>query len=316
MQIISYIPMLHLQLFAEGGAGAAGDGGAGQGTGVTGAAAVSQNKGVKSNPLANVIYGKQTEESAPAAEVQKESQTQPESVDLEAEFEELINGKYKVPFQSRTQNIVRQRVKDSNEIVEKFNTLSPSLEVLAEKYGVDANDIAALAKAIEDDDSLYEEAALENGRTATEEKKFSKLERQNKRLLQQINDRNQKEQADRQMAVWEQQASKARKTYPNLDLNVEAKNPKFRQLLGAGVDVETAYFAIHKDDIIGGAMQHTAQKVAEKITNDIIAGSKRPAENGMSSQSAAVTKIDPSLMTREQRRALIKRSAGGETIRF
>ena len=316
MQIITYIPMLHLQLFAEGGAGAAGDGGAGQGTGVTGAAAVSQNKGAKGNPLANVIYGKQAEESAPAAEVQQEPQTQPEAVDLEAEFEDLIKGKYKAQFHSRTQNIVQQRLKGSNETVEKFTTLSPSLEILAKKYGVDANDIAALAKAIEDDDSLYEEAALENGRTATEEKKFSKLERQNKRLLQQINDRNQKEQADQQMAVWEQQASEARKTYPNLDLNVEAKNPKFRQLLGAGVDVGTAYFAIHKDDILSGAMQHTAQKVAEKITNNIISGNKRPSENGMSGQSAAVTKSDPSQFTRADRDEIRKRVARGEIIRL
>lgn len=316
MQIITYIPMLHLQLFAEGGAGAAGDGGAGQGTGVTGAAAVSQNKGAKGNPLANVVYGKQAEESAPAAEVHEEPQTQPETVDLEAEFEDLIKGKYKSQFQNRTQNIVRERLKSSNETVEKFSTLSPSLEILAKKYGVDANDITALAKAIEDDDSLYEEAALENGRTATEEKKFSKLERQNKRLLQQINANQQREQADRQMAVWEQQASEARKTYPNLDLNVEAQNPKFRQLLGAGVDVGTAYFAIHKDDILSGAMQHTAQKVAEKITNNIIAGGKRPAENGMSSQSAVVTKSDPSQFTRADRDEIRRRVARGEIIRL
>lgn len=314
MQIITYIPMLHLQLFAEGGAGAAGDGGAGQGTGVTGAAAVSQNKGAKGNSLANVVNGKQ--ESAPAAEVQQEPQTQPEAVDLEAEFEDLIKGKYKSQFQNRTQNIVRERLKSSNEIVNNYSTLTPALELLAGKYGVDVNDATALAKAIEDDDAFYEEAALENGRTATEEKKFSKLERQNKRLLQQINDRNQREQADRQMAVWEQQASKARKTYPNLDLNVEAKNPKFRQLLGAGVDVGTAYMVIHKDDVIAGAMQHTAQKVAEKITNNIIAGGKRPAENGMSSQSAAVTKSDPSQLTRADRDEIRRRVARGEIIRF
>lgn len=316
MQIITYIPMLHLQLFAEGGAGAAGDGGAGQGTGVTGAAAVSQNKGAKGNSLANVVYGKQAEESAPAAEVQQEPQTQPEAVDLEAEFEDLIKGKYKSQFQNKTQNIVRERLKSSNEIVNNYSTLTPALELLAGKYGVDVNDATALAKAIEDDDAFYEEAALENGRTATEEKKFSKLERQNKRLLQQINDRKQMEQADQQMAVWAQQASEARKTYPNLDLNVEAKNPKFRQLLGAGVDVGTAYFAIHKDDILSGAMQHTAQKVAEKITNNIISGNKRPAENGMASQSAAITKSDPSQFTRADRDEIRRRVARGEIIRF
>ena len=316
MQSIIYIPILNLQLFAEGGAGTAGDGGSGQGTGVTGAAAVSQNKGAKSNPLANVIYGKQTEESAPAAEVHEEPQTKPETVDLEAEFEELIKGKYKSQFQNRTQNIVRERLKGNSEIVNNYSTLTPALEILAGKYGVPVNDVAELAKAIEDDDSYYEEAAIENGRTATEEKKFSKLERQNKQLLQQINERKQREQADRQMGIWEQQASEARKTYPNLDLNVESQNPKFRQLLGAGIDVGTAYFAIHKDDILSGAMQHTAQKVAEKITNDIISGNKRPSENGMSGQSAAITKSDPSQFTRADRDEIRKRVARGEIIRL
>lgn len=316
MEIISFIPMLSLQLFAEGGAGAAGDGGAAQGTGVTGAAAVSQNKGAKGNPLANVVYGKQ--ESAPAAEVQTESQAQPEAkpADLDAEFEELIKGKYKAPFQSKTQNIVQQRLKGSSETVDKFNTISPVLDLLGKKYGVDAKDIKALAAAIEDDDSLYEEAALENGRTPREEKNFSRLKRENQGLLDQINARKEQDFARQQMEQWEQQAAVARQTYPNLDLEVEAKNPKFRQLLGAGIDVGTAYMVIHKDDVIAGAMQHTAKKVEEKLTNNIIAGNRRPTENGMSSQSAAITKSDPSQFTKADRDEIRKRVARGEIIRF
>ena len=84
---------MNLQLFAEGGA-PSGDGGAGQGTGVTAQAAAVQTKGAKSNPLANVVYGKQAQESAPAAEVQKEPEQQP-TVALDAEFEALIKVKYK-----------------------------------------------------------------------------------------------------------------------------------------------------------------------------------------------------------------------------
>ena len=61
---------MNLQLFAEGGAAAGGEGG-GEGAGVTAQAAAVQTKGVKSNPLANVMYGKQPQESAPAAEVPK-----------------------------------------------------------------------------------------------------------------------------------------------------------------------------------------------------------------------------------------------------
>lgn len=302
MRTNSFIPMLHLQLFAEGSAGAGGDGAAAQGTGVTGAAAVPQ-----------------TGVNAPAAEVQNtEPQAQPTEapVDLDAEFDNLIKGKYKSQFQSVMQNTVRQRLRGNQDTVDKFTTLNPVLELLAKKYGVDASDTKALAAAIEDDDSLYEAAALKNGTSPSEEKRFSKLTRQNQQLLQQINDQKQAEQAAQQMQVWEQQASEARKIYPNLDMNKEAKNPQFRQLLMAGIDVGTAYLAVHKDEVLGGAMQHAAQTAAQKVANSVIANGSRPSENGMASQSAARTKLDPSLMTREERRALIKRSAGGETIRF
>ena len=302
MRTNSFIPMLHLQLFAEGGAGAGGDGAAAQGTGVTGAAAVSQ-------PGVN----------APAAEVQNtEPQEQPTEapIDLDAEFDNLIKVKYKSQFQSVMQNTVRQRLKGNQDTVDKYTTLSPVLDLLAKKYGVDASDTKALAAAIEDDDSLYEDAALKNGTSPSEEKRFSKLTRQNQQLLQQINDQKQAEQASQQMQVWEQQASEARKIYPNLDMNKEAKNPQFRQLLMAGIDVGTAYLAVHKDEVLGGAMQHAAQTAAQKVANSVIANGSRPSENGMASQSAAVTKIDPSLMTREERRALIQRSARGENIRF
>ena len=53
MKFKSFIPMLSLQLFAEGGAG---DGGTAQGQGVTEAAALPQTKADK-NPLASVKYG-------------------------------------------------------------------------------------------------------------------------------------------------------------------------------------------------------------------------------------------------------------------
>ena len=89
MKFKSFIPMLNLQLFAEGAG--AGDGGTAQGQGATEAAALPQTKGAKSNPLADVKYGIQ-EETAPAAEVQE---TTTAVVDRNAEFEKLIKGEYK-----------------------------------------------------------------------------------------------------------------------------------------------------------------------------------------------------------------------------
>ena len=128
MKFKSFIPMLSLQLFAEG----AGDGGTAEGQGVTAAAALPQTKGEKANPLANVKYGIQEEVEAPAAEVQQTAAPDPN-----AEFEELIKGKYKSQYDAKMQDTIQKRLKSSKETVDKFNALSPTLELLAKKYGVE-----------------------------------------------------------------------------------------------------------------------------------------------------------------------------------
>ena len=315
MAIFCEIPMLNLQLFADGGAAAAAGDGAAQGSGETGVAAAPQTKGAKGNPLSHILYGKQAEDSAPAAEVHEEPQAQPEApVDLDAEWKELTEGKYKDQHQKTIQNIIRQRLKGSAETVEKFEAISPMLDLLAKKYNVKTGDIKALAAAIEADDDLYEQEALEEGTTPKELRQRKSLQRQNQDLMRELNQRKEADFARQQMDQWEQQAALAKQTYPNLDLNTEAKNPQFRQLLQAGVDVGTAYLVIHKDDVLAGAMQHTAKKVEQKLTNKIIANGSRPAENGMASQSAAVIKSDPSQFTKADRREIIRRVAAGEKI--
>ena len=180
----NFIPMLlNLQLFAEGG----GDGGTGaEGTtGVSATAAVSQNKGVKSNPLADVVYGKQAEETTPVAEV-VENPTE----DRNAKFEALIKGEYKDLYDQRMQDTVQKRLKSTKETVDKYNELAPTLEALAKKYGVDASDIKALNKAIEDDDSYYEQEALEKGITVEQLKEIRKMEKENSELKRQMEEQN------------------------------------------------------------------------------------------------------------------------------
>ena len=156
------IPMLNLQLFAEGAG--AGEGGTAEGQGVTEAAALPQTKGAKNNPLSNVKYGIQ-EETAPAAEVQKTSEEVP--ADLNAEFEALIKGKFKDQYSTRVQDTIRDRLKGKDtqisDLTEKQTAMAPILELLGKKYGVDATDIKALSNAIQDDDSYFEEEALQKG---------------------------------------------------------------------------------------------------------------------------------------------------------
>ena len=309
-------PKLDLQLFAEGGAGA-GDGGTGAegAQGVTAAAALPQTKGAKANPLADVKYGIQEEEgNVPAAEEQK---TETATPNREAAFEALIKGEYKDLYDARIQDTIQKRLKGSKETVDKYNALTPTLELLARKYGVkDAGDIEALNKAINDDDTYFEEEALEKGITVEQLKEIKKMERENAELRRQMQEKKTQENANKLYATWMEQAEAAKQVYPSFDLKAEMGNPKFVDLLKSNIDVRTAYEVVHKDDIISGAMQFTAQQVEKKLANKIMAGGNRPSENGMSSQGAAVVKSDVSQLSKEDRAEIIRRVQRGEKIRF
>lgn len=313
----TFIPMLNLQLFADGGAGA-GDGGTAEGQGVTAAAALPQ-KGVKSNPLANVKYGIQ-EEAASAAEVQTETVAQP---DRNAEFEKLIKGEYKDLYDARVQDTVQKRLKGTKETVDKYNALTPTLETLAKFYGVDAADIEALNKAVEEDNSYLEAEAMEEGKTVQQlreerkrEREIKKIESENAYLKAQMEEAQRQENGKKLYAAWMQQADEAKKVYPSFDLRTEMNNQKFVDLLRSNIDVRTAYEVVHKDEIIPAAMQFTAKTVEQKLTNKIMANGARPSENGMSSQSAAVVKSDVSKLTKLDIDEVSRRVARGERVTF
>ena len=307
MDNIILFPMpLNLQLFAEGG----GDGGTGAegAMGVTATAAMSQTKGAK-NPLADVKYGKQ--EESPVAEV---STTPTE--DRSARFEAMIKGEFKDLYDARVSDTVQKRLKSSKETVERYEALTPTLEILGKKYGVDPTDTKALAKAIEEDDSYFEEEALEKGITVEQLKEIRRMERENADLKRQMEEQSRRENANRVYAQWMEQAEAAKTVYPSFDLKAEMQNPQFVNLLRSNVDVRTAYEVIHKDDIISGAMHFAAKQAEQKVTNKIIANGARPAENGNSSQSATVVKSDVSQLSKADRAEIIRRVQRGEKIRF
>ena len=306
MKNYSFIPMLSLQLFAEG----AGDGGTAEGQGAT-AGVASQQKAV-SNPLADVKYGIQ-EDAASVAGVQTETTA---VVDRNAEFERLIKGEYKDLYDARMQDTIQKRLKSSKETVEKYNALTPTLEMLAKKYGVDIGDIESLNKAIQEDDSYYEEEALERGITVQQLKEIRKMERENAELKAQIEEAQRQENGKKLYATWMQQADETKQIYPSFDIETEMGNPKFVDLLRSNIDVRTAYEVLHKDDIIRGAMQFTAQTVESKLAKKIASNGARPAENGMNSQSAAVVKSDVSQLSKADRQEIIRRVQRGEKIRF
>lgn len=291
---------LKLQLFAEGGDGGTGAEGA---TGVNATDAASQ-QGVK-NPLANVKYGIQ--DGSDAGSVSQD--------DRAAKFEELIKNEYKDLYSAKVQDTIQKRLKGTQQTVDRYNQLAPTIEMLAKKYGVKADDIEGLNKAIEEDDAYYEDEALEKGVTVQQLKEIRKMERENAELKRQMDEKASKEKADQIYAKWMQDADATKKVYPNFSLETEMADPRFTSLLKSGIDVKTAFEVVHKDEIIPAAMQYTAQTVERKLTNKILAGG-RPTENGASAQSAALVKSDVSQLSKADRQEIIRRVQRGEKIRF
>ena len=311
---------IDLQLFAEGGSSASAAGAEGSGTGAEGVTTAdgmpATSARAKKNPLADVRYGIQ--ENAEDAQVADAQNTagQVSAEERAATFEALIKGEYKDLYDAKMQDTIQKRLKGTKDTVDKYNALAPTLETLAKKYGVDPTDIEALNHAIDEDNTFFEDEALEKGISVEQLKEIRKIERENADLKKQMREQSVRENADRIYAGWLEQSDALKQIYPNFDLDAEIKNPRFVDLLKNNVDVRTAYEVLHKDDIIRGAMQFTADTVQTKLANNIIAGRNRPSENGIGQTSPAVVKNDVSQLSRADREEIIRRVARGEKIRF
>lgn len=317
------VRFLGLTLFGEGGA----DGGTGEAAGAaeTGTEApkvptFTPRRGSKANPLADVKYGKQGS-SADAVE------TAP-GEDRQAKFDALIKGEYKDLYDQRVKDTISKRFKGSAEQTEQLTKLqaqldkqSAAMKLMANRYGVTADetgnfDIDALSKAIEDDDSLWEDEALKEGLSVEQLKSIRKMEAENESLRNAMNENRAREQADQLVAEWQNQAEDAKRYFPEFELEKEVKNPQFVDLLRRGIDVRAAYQVIHFDDLVSGAMRTAAHNVESKITNKIASNGSRPTENGNTAQGAAVVKSDVALLSKADRQEIIRRVARGEKITF
>ena len=225
-------------------------------------------------------------------------------------------------YNKNMQSVVQSRLKTAKGAEEKLGKITPSLELLARKYGLDpANiDYDALAKKINDDDGYYEDKALSMGVSVETAKKIDQQERDTARARREeartIEDQRLRAHFDK--ITREGEALK--KVFPKFDLRTELQNPAFARMTSpnVGISVEDAYYAVHRKEIQAAAMQATAQRTAQHISQSIQAGSRRPDEAGASSQAPSVTTFDYSKASPEQRAAFKKdlreRMARGEKV--
>ena len=324
--------MLDLQLFAEGG-NAGGATGGESGTVVSSAddgqaalealgvpkdriterakSAVAKKrqmaKAQESKPVESQVAADKKEETvsaAPAAEETKETMPQRLS------WEEV---KKDPEYNSEIQKLIRARVKGQE-------TLRPALEMLASKYKLNVADgkldEEALAKAIMEDDSLWEEKAEELGVDASVARRLDKLERMEAQKQAEQQRTVQEENMRRHWQMLTAQEQEMKQLYPGFDLMQEMNNPVFARMTSpnGGVSVKAAYFAVHHEEIQKATSQAAAQRAAEQVAASVQANRSRPVEHGTSGQAPAMAVVDYSKMSRQERNAMNERIRRGEKI--
>ena len=314
---------LDLQLFGGEGAGASGGEGGGEGadTGSNTADAGRQRLLELGVPESKLRKNRQySMPKAQAARAPAAEEGQPATGTEEtAPWDEI---QADPEYQGEMQKIVNKRLKSAKAAEENMGKLAPALELLARNYGLDPAkpDFDALSKAIIDDGYYYEQRAIQLGVDVDTAKGIEQREQEKKRQQQEQSMTLEQEKIRQHIAGLEQQGEAMKKIFPNFDLKVELQNPAFARMTSpnGGVSVEDAYYAIHRREIQAAAMQVTAQKTAQSISNSIQAGQKRPDEAGTSGQAPSVTSFDYSKASREQREALKQRiryaAAHGEKI--
>lgn len=285
--------------------------GAATGTGESTSPDAGENQGEQ-----KVIYGKVDQpKSNPDA-----SDTPPDPEARRADFERLIQSDYKDLYEEKFQKVFDKRFKDYKLLEKQANDSKSLIELLGPKYGVTDGDVSKLAKAIQEDSSIWEEQALEQGLTVEQYKHMKQLERESQAFKEMQAKMEQERGAQETYNRWVQQSKDLKTLYPTFDLEKEIRHPesgqKFIDVLAATNDVKTAFQAIHFDEILPSAMQVTAQKVKEATVSNIQSRNQRPVENGVKSSTGAVIKNDPSKWTDDDIDKVIAKVQAGETIRL
>lgn len=323
--MINLYEMLDLQLFAGEGAGdGAGEGSTEAGVNMGQEAAVPAGRRARrEDPFANTVFGRVDNEQSQAA-----ADTTDEAAPAEETFEQLTGkgGKHEKAFNDAVQKILRRRLGDQNKLKGQLDSQQPIMQLLAQRYNIQADDPAAidpaaLLSALEEDRRYYEDRAYREGVSVETLMREDRINRQQAALDARRNAEQQEAQMRREFASLQQQAVAMQAVNPDFDLEREMDNPAFMRLVRSGTPVETAYFATHHREIMENQRRqqlqqtHAAVQQARQMTASAIAsGSGRPVENGSVSTAPATHITDPTKLTREQRQEIRKRVSRGERI--
>ena len=275
--------------------------------------AAAIEKQIRRHPELRNVYGKGQPQAAQAgggAETAEKT--------IEQRWDEIRNGEFKELYGRDVQSAIRDRFKNAQDQQAQIDKLEPMLKVLRDRAGVGSND--ELIAQVMDDDSLYEEAASEQGMTIPAYRQFMQIQQELEQRKAADAQRQEQERIYNHYGKLQQQAEAMKNMYPDFDLQAELKNPDFLRLTGpdVGISVEDAYYAIHHRELAPQMMAYGMQRAKQQMGQTIQAQRQRPAEGAMRTQgqSAAEVRIDPRQMTRAERQEIKRQVRLGKRVSF
>lgn len=221
-----------------------------------------------------------------------------------SEFEELIGGRFKSDFQKKTQAIIDSRFKTLKSLEAYKEKTDAILSKVGTRFGIEDFD-AFLA---EDEGASEDSAEAENtdeadsfvsGDDAADGENGSS------------------DDGLRIMSELFSQENALRELYPGFDLRNELKSdPRFSRLVSGGMDLRSAYEAIHHGELVRDAMAYTARAVRESTAKSLEARGGRPLENGLSAAGGTVTKTNVEALTANDILKILKQVENGASISF
>lgn len=315
-----------LQLFAEGGDGAAAAGGDGAAPAAEekAASAPAQSKGREAaaaevDEMLSPAEEPDAEEDAAEGEEQDgaadKSGTDPEA--HRKAFGELMRGEYNREF---GEMIVQATQKAYDSILNEQGPVGRILNALGQKYGTTPGDYEALAAAVEGgvvkDDAYYEDMAMKKGISVQLAKEMDALESENAKHRAAEQQRAEAAKMEAIQQEWDAAVERIRAEDPDFDIKTALADPDFAQMLKLGVKMEDAYKARYFDDIMARKTAETAKKTESGVVERIRQRGARPSENGTNPGGAAVLKTDVSKLTPAQCEELERRAMRGQIITF
>jgi len=290
--------LLNLQLFGEGGDG--GSGGATASSGESAGVESGEKKEIpasipeKAHKYFQKAMDKLPKAQTPSEEVQTTSE--PQTTEKMSYADLIKSDDYKEEHKAYMDKTISDRLKKYKGLEADYGKAKSTLEIVANKYGVNPNDenfLEVLNQKIEADDSYYENYAMEHDISTDEARRIVTMERRLAQADAEKEAQAKQEAMRQQIMLLRQNAEKTKAQFPNFDLDAEMQNEKFRRLCAVNNgDTTSAYMACHWNEILPATVQMASKQVQEQTAKAVASNKSRPIENGLSSVAPSVVKQD------------------------